>query len=430
MMSILRCTTLALLVIASAGSIEAEESHETFNRGWQAYSEGRYEEALSIWVPLAESGDVDTEYYVGELYRDGLGDPATALGWFEKAASRGFVKAQNAMGSAYLNGSGVEKNAATAFAWFREATGSSDPTAQAYLGWMYETGTGTEQGIDEALSWYRLAAKQDQLWSQKALGRIYAEGKSVEVDQDMSCYWFGRAAEQGDGFATYRLGYCFANGWGRQADDEMAITLFRQALGSDIADAVVPLQSYAENGEVEAQFALAELFSEGRLVSRDDKLAVSLAQSASEQGHSDSLALLGSFYLRGLGVPEDHKKAEELLLRGALANSLDAKTWLALLYAESTDAENSIKAYVWSDLAINHDSTAPGADPGDAIVEMLVGFLDGPNMQMMEIQVTMEETLTEPQLLHAQRLSATWDALFRERLPGVSVADLSRLAPP
>ncbi len=425
----LRNFTLVLLLIASAGSIEAEESHETFSRGWYAYTEGNYEEALSIWLPLAKSGDVDTEYYLGELYRDGLGDPATAVGWFEKAAGQGFVKAQNAMGSAYLNGNGVEKNAATAFTWFREATGSGDSTAQSYLGWMYEAGAGVDQSIEKALSWYRLAAKQDQLWSQKALGRIYSEGKSVEVDQGMSCYWFGRAAEQGDGFATYRFGYCFANGWGRQVDDEMAITLFRQAIGSDIADAVIPLQSYAENGEAEAQFALAELFSEGRLVSRDDKLAFSLAQSASEQGHSDSLALLGSFYLRGLGVPEDHRKAEELLLQGALANSLDAKTWLAVLYAESTDPLNNVKAYVWSDLVINHDSSAPDADPGDATVEMLIGFLEGPNMQMMEIQITMEEKLTGPQLLHAQQLSAKWDALYRERLPGVSLADLRRLTP-
>lgn len=427
-----RIVVVAVLLTTCMGVLAADETSDRFSEGWYAYQDSDYDRALHLWLPLAEAGDVDTQYYIGELYRDGLGDPATALGWFEKAATQGFVKAQNDLGRAYLNGEGVARDDAVAFRWYHESAIDADIVGQSTLGWMYETGRGTAADIAKALSWYRLAAKQGSVGSLNALGRIYAEGKDVGADMPMSCYWYGQAAEQGDGFAKYRLGYCYARGWGREVDDGLAIDLFRQAIHRDIAEALQPLEWYAGEDHATAQYTLAQLFSEGGLVERDDDRAFSMARAAADQGHIGSLALLGSFYFEGKGVRQDEGQAEELLLKAALANSGDAKPWLAQLYASRADSNpaNLSKAFVWSNLAVLHDSSDPGADPGDAVVEMMLGFMDGASMEMISIQMEAEASLGEDRLKVAEALVETWDRLYGGGLPGVTTEHLRSLNPP
>jgi TPR repeat protein len=425
MMSTLRVLVTVALLSACAGLIVAEENHDIFNKGWYAYTEGNYEDALKVWLPLAEAGDVYAQYYLGELYRDGMGDMVTALGWFDKAAAQRFAKAQNALGNAYLYGEGATQDDGVAFEWYQRSAIDADVLGQAMMGWMYENGRGTTKDIAKSLSWYRLAANQDDEWSQTALGRIYNEGKDVEIDNPKACYWYEKAAEQGDGFAKYRMGYCYAYGWGRKADQEQAVDLFQQAIDRDIAEAVQPLEWYADDGNMAAQYTLAKLYSEGHLVDPDDKRALSLAGDAADQGHAGSLAMLGSLYLAGKGVEQDEAQAEELLLKAALQNGRNAKVWLARLYARrgKSNSANVTKALVWSKLASFHDRQGH-------IAGMLSFLFDEASMVLTDIQMEAEDSLDEDQAKAANELFETWERLFADGLPGVMMEHLRSLTPP
>ncbi|MBT8108488.1 MAG: SEL1-like repeat protein [Gammaproteobacteria bacterium] len=422
---------LAALLAAGAGVVMADGTTEQFNDGWYAYQEREYDKALRLWRPLADAGDVASQYYIGELYRDGLEDPAAAFGWFEKAAQQGYVKGMNSVARAYLYGDGIEADDAAAFRWFhRSAIDENSSVGQALLAWMYENGRGTSPDIDKALSFYRLAAKQDHVWAQNALGRIYGEGTAVKLDRPRSCYWYDMAAELGDGFAKYQVGYCFAQGWGREADQALAIDYFTQAIDRDMAQAVEPLAWYADNGYTDAQHTLAVLYSEGRLVDQDERRAFSLAQEAADAGHIDSLTLLGSFYFTGKGISRDEGKAEEALLQAALANNAGARSWLAQLYAArgNTNLEDVKKAYVWAGLAVTSD--LDGNEPELAAIEFFMGMFEEDSLEMFTIQMDAEATLGEAPSADAERLFKTWSDLFAQELPDVTLAHLRSLTPP
>jgi TPR repeat protein len=69
-------------------------------------------------------------------------NPATAVGWFEKAAAQGHILAQYNLGLAYARGSGVPPDAVKAGQWFRAAADQGDAQSQFMLGTMYANGAG------------------------------------------------------------------------------------------------------------------------------------------------------------------------------------------------------------------------------------------------------------------------------------------------
>jgi Sel1 repeat-containing protein len=74
------------------------------------------------WEKLAETGDANAQYRLGNFYENGWGvavDPKSAAKWYLRAAVQGHADAQYNLGIMYLNGRGVALDAKKAFAWFR-----------------------------------------------------------------------------------------------------------------------------------------------------------------------------------------------------------------------------------------------------------------------------------------------------------------------
>lgn len=69
--------------------------------GVDAWMQGDYAKAVAIWRPLADAGDADAQYDLGQAYRLGKGVPAdfpTALDYYRKASERGHPRAQDSYG--------------------------------------------------------------------------------------------------------------------------------------------------------------------------------------------------------------------------------------------------------------------------------------------------------------------------------------------
>ena len=104
--------------------------------GYQSYLKGDYEAAYREWLPLAELGDAEAQYNLGVLYDEGAGveqDLATAVSWYQKAASQGFIDAQSNLGMMYYHGHGVERDYRAAAQWFRQAADQGDEEARECL---------------------------------------------------------------------------------------------------------------------------------------------------------------------------------------------------------------------------------------------------------------------------------------------------------
>ena len=55
------------------GIQELAKELKTLKQGWGAYKLGDYEDAFSIWMPLAETGNPSAQVFIGLLYNQGHG---------------------------------------------------------------------------------------------------------------------------------------------------------------------------------------------------------------------------------------------------------------------------------------------------------------------------------------------------------------------
>src|SRR6185295_12071782 len=146
---------IALVVMATA-PLHAQ----SVKAGIDAWQRADYSCAIAIWRPLAEKGDADAAFNLGQAYRLGRGVP-TNLGaaqtWFERAAEKGHVDAQATLGLLlFQNGS--------------QAAG---------------------------LKWLKAAAEQGEARALLVYGTALFNGDNVTQDPVLGYAYVSRAAAQG-----------------------------------------------------------------------------------------------------------------------------------------------------------------------------------------------------------------------------------------
>ena len=157
--------------------------------------------------------------------------------------------------------------------------------------------------------------------------------KAQEVKQGGS--GTGVEGEAAEAEEAYKLGILFAEG----GDHTSAFDWFVSA---------------AERGHIEATYWLARAYAEGRGTVRDDKLAVSLFQTAVKAGHTGAMGGLGLMYFGGRGgLAKSVGKAEELFRGAAQRGNAQAMYNLGNLYARggAEGTSNLAMAYVLLEMA-------------------------------------------------------------------------------
>ncbi len=84
-------------------------------------------------------------------------------------AMNGDIREQFLLGSAYLEGSGVEKNEWEAAHWFQRAADKGHAKAMTSLGLMYCLGRGVPKDVIEGVKWLTIAARQGHAPAKKSL---------------------------------------------------------------------------------------------------------------------------------------------------------------------------------------------------------------------------------------------------------------------
>lgn len=129
-------------------------------------------------MKLAEKGNAEAEFKVGEMYETGFGvkkDMKQAESWITKAANQGHETA--AFKLLYWD---MEKNGVTAankdkVEALKAKAKTGDPQAQYYFGRMYANGVGVKKNPDKAISWLNKAA---------LVGVLQAESEIVFVREE------------------------------------------------------------------------------------------------------------------------------------------------------------------------------------------------------------------------------------------------------
>lgn len=147
---LLGLTVAALAVPAGAQSVRA---------GIEAWQKGNTAEAVAIWRPLAEKGDADAAFNLGQAYRLGKGvviDLSQAQIWLERAARQGHVDAQTTLGLLlFQNG-----NRVAAMRWLKGAAEAGEPRALLMVGTALYNGDGVPEDPVKAYAYVSRAAAQ------------------------------------------------------------------------------------------------------------------------------------------------------------------------------------------------------------------------------------------------------------------------------
>ncbi len=147
-----------MLLLFVTGAAPAPTNPDEAQR---AYEAKHYDVARRLWTAQAEAGDLAAQLSLGTLYDLGQGmprDPATAYGWYRRAAASGSPAAEFNVAAMCDTGDGVPRNTAEAALWYGRAAAHGNRRAQYTLGQLYAAGDGVPRNPDQAEAWFRAAA--------------------------------------------------------------------------------------------------------------------------------------------------------------------------------------------------------------------------------------------------------------------------------
>lgn len=148
-----------LLLGLMIGAVSLPAAAQSVRAGIEAWQRGDTAAAVAIWRPLAEKGDADAAFNLGQAYRLGKGvviDLSQAQNWLERAARQGHVDAQTTLGLLlFQNG-----NRVAAMRWLKNAAEAGEPRSLLMVGTALYNGDGVPEDPVKAYAYVSRAAAQ------------------------------------------------------------------------------------------------------------------------------------------------------------------------------------------------------------------------------------------------------------------------------
>ena len=155
----MRPTVIIGLAAMAAIASPAPAQAQSVKAGIEAWQKGDYDGAVAIWRPLAEKGDADAAFNLGQAYRLGRGvivSLGAAQTWLERAAGKGHLDAQTTLGLLlFQNG-----NRAGGLRWLKVAAERGEPRAMLVYGTALYNGDGVPRDPVLAYAYVSRSAAQ------------------------------------------------------------------------------------------------------------------------------------------------------------------------------------------------------------------------------------------------------------------------------
>lgn len=142
---------LVWVSMSLAGSVE---------EAMKFYWAGEYDKAVVMLKPIADSGNAEAAYRLGNIYEYGMGmnaDYGLAFHYYHIAANKGDLKSQYLLAMQYFRGTGTAGNFSSCLYWLQRAAKGGNDKAAYTLGYFYENGIGVKKSGYWANYWYKKA---------------------------------------------------------------------------------------------------------------------------------------------------------------------------------------------------------------------------------------------------------------------------------
>ncbi|WP_294120956.1 SPOR domain-containing protein [Sphingomonas sp.] len=162
-----------LLMALAVAAMAAPTAAQSVKSGIEAWQRGDTAGAVAIWRPLAEKGDADAAFNLGQAYRLGKGVPtdlSQAQNWLEQAARKGHVDAQSTLGLLlFQNG-----NRVAGMRWLKLAAEAGEPKSLLIVGTALYNGDDVAPDPVTAYAYISRAAAQGLAPAQATLADMDA----------------------------------------------------------------------------------------------------------------------------------------------------------------------------------------------------------------------------------------------------------------
>lgn len=264
----------------------------------------------------------DAARQVGDWYEAGLGEPRNetlALAWWQKASALGNVEASYRLAQICQKKYGGRLSADCVDSFETAAKRGHSGAQLALAKWL----TGKEGAERQALMWLEKASAQSQPEAMYLLAVRYEKGDGTDRREDLAQRLYLQSAEKG---------YPAAQRWqGQHSEGKAAFEWYQKA---------------AQSGDTPSQRWLAEAYTTGAVVPRDDSQNLLWLKRAVQGGDSRAQFL----YSQRQTSVEERERYLDLSARG---NDSDAQKALAGIYSARGEADRAVK--LWAGLANKGD---------------------------------------------------------------------------
>ena len=179
------------------------------------------------------------------------------------SADNGDLDALYYLGTFYWNGIGVEVDYEKAVEIFHEVVEQAeDKDALFYLGYAYGNGTGALKNDERSFAYYKRSALAGELTSKNNLADDYYLGRGTKKDMEQALFWYRSSAEDGNDDACCTLGRLYQEGIGVKKDEVLSANYYEKACKSN-----------TENQGLECYLRMAYCYYKGIGVKQNEKQA-------------------------------------------------------------------------------------------------------------------------------------------------------------
>jgi len=222
---------------------------KTLNDAVSLFEKQQYEEAYSIFLPLANNGNPTAEYFVGLYFRKGIfikENQKEAFKWFLNSAEHGFLESQYIVASSYLNSPGmagtqlseVERNGF-------ETKMDDNPH---YIPFFESEGVGVEPDTNKSFEWMLKAATQGHI---NAINKLPSYLIIFEISKENRVIlykWIEEETQRGNSDVFYINGEILQDVW---RNSQEALDSYKKAFELGCMKAIDRIGELYENKDGE-----------------------------------------------------------------------------------------------------------------------------------------------------------------------------------
>lgn len=339
--------------------------------------------ALYWYQISANSRKSDVLNRIGQIYESDPDIPKDyykSYCWYEEATLEKSPLGNYNLGMMILQGKGIKQDTLKAIKYLTYAAENKHAVAQYVLSKVcydlkdrYPDNEGFKYGF-QAFHWCQQSAEKGFVDSQFKLGLLYYNGKETLLDYKKAFQWFLKSAEQGYIKSYYYLGLLYAKGKGIKRNHKKAIYYFKICVKeSNDLDAlyelamlemqstkkreftenhvaITYLKSAARQGNIRAQYELADLYYQGKAFKKDYTKAFYWLEKAANQNMNfkNIRFIMAKMHIMGLGIDQDIETGLKYYRELAIIGDGKAQLALAKFYNQKGHKyTNREKAAYW-----------------------------------------------------------------------------------